>query len=379
MPPADEAIEMSDSNNHNRFMLRALELAQQGEGLVEPNPMVGCLLVKDNQIIAEGYHHQYGQAHAEADALANCTSDPAGATAYVTLEPCCHTGKTPPCSAALIQANVAKVVIAQRDPFSQVNGGGIEQLEAAGIEVEIGLLEHQAKTLNAPYLKLVQTGMPWVIAKWAMTLDGKIASRTGSSQWISNESSRKIVHEIRGRVDAILVGSNTAKLDNPQLTARPTGMRTAARVVIDSQATLSPESKLAQTANEIPVIVAVSPTAKSERLEALQNCGCELLFCDANNHATRMQQLLEELGKRRMTNILVEGGSSIFGTLMELGQIDEVYSFIAPKLIGGSAAPTPMAGQGLADMQQAVNLTDVVVTQLEENVLVHGRVDKRPL
>ncbi|PHS06340.1 MAG: riboflavin biosynthesis protein RibD [Blastopirellula sp.] len=370
---------MSDSNNHNRFMLRALELAQQGEGLVEPNPMVGCLLVKDNQIIAEGYHHQYGQAHAEADALANCTSDPAGATAYVTLEPCCHTGKTPPCSAALIQANVAKVVIAQRDPFSQVNGGGIEQLEAAGIEVEIGLLEHQAKTLNAPYLKLVQTGMPWVIAKWAMTLDGKIASRTGSSQWISNESSRKIVHEIRGRVDAILVGSNTAKLDNPQLTARPTGMRTAARVVIDSQATLSPESKLAQTANEIPVIVAVSPTAKSERLEALQNCGCELLFCDANNHATRMQQLLEELGKRRMTNILVEGGSSIFGTLMELGQIDEVYSFIAPKLIGGSAAPTPMAGQGLADMQQAVNLTDVVVTQLEENVLVHGRVDKRPL
>jgi diaminohydroxyphosphoribosylaminopyrimidine deaminase/5-amino-6-(5-phosphoribosylamino)uracil reductase len=367
---------MSDSNNQDRFMLRALELAQQGEGHVEPNPMVGCVLVKDDLILAEGYHHQYGQAHAEVDALAHCESDPAGATAYVTLEPCCHTGKTPPCSAAFIQAKVAKVVIAQRDPFSKVDGGGIQQLEAAGIEVEVGLFESQAKALNAPYLKLVQTGMPWVIAKWAMTLDGKIASRTGSSQWISNESSRKLVHEIRGRVDAILVGSHTAKLDNPQLTARPAGQRSAVRVVVDSEATLSPESNLAQSANEIPVLVAVGRSAKSERLNALKNCGCELLLCNGDNHAARMMQLLEELGKRRMTNLLVEGGSSIFATLMELGQIDEVYSFIAPKLIGGAAAPTPIAGQGLPDMQQAVNLKDVVVTQLEENVLVHGRVDK---
>jgi len=233
---------MQASAKEIRLMTRALELAEQGLGYVEPNPMVGCVIAHHDKVIGEGWHQRFGGPHAEVEAIRNAGSIPRDATLYVTLEPCCHQGKTPPCTVAIIQAGIRRVVIAQRDPFPQVDGGGIEQLKQQGSKVEVGLLEEQAKELNAPYVKLIKTGRPWVIAKWAMTLDGKLATRTGDSRWISNQLSRAVVHQLRGRVDAIMVGRKTAQLDDPQLTARPTGVRIPTRIILDSQASLSLES-----------------------------------------------------------------------------------------------------------------------------------------
>ncbi|MDZ7615653.1 MAG: bifunctional diaminohydroxyphosphoribosylaminopyrimidine deaminase/5-amino-6-(5-phosphoribosylamino)uracil reductase RibD, partial [Patescibacteria group bacterium] len=225
-------------------MSRALELAARGQGFVEPNPMVGCVIARGAELIGEGWHRRYGGPHAEIEALHLAGPRAAGATMYVTLEPCCHHGKTPPCTEAILRAAPARVVIAQRDPFPAVAGKGIARLQAAGIQVDVGLAEAEARELNAPYLKLLGTGRPWVMAKWAMTLDGKLATRTAESQWISGPESREIVHQLRGRVDAVIVGRGTAEHDNPALTARPPGARSATRIVLDSGASLSLDSQL---------------------------------------------------------------------------------------------------------------------------------------
>src|SRR5262245_56892479 len=209
---------VSAADSH--WMLRALDLARRGQGFVEPNPMVGCVIVRDGQVVGEGWHQRFGGEHAEIEALVAAGKQAAGGTRYVTLEPCCHYGKTPPCTEAIIPAGIKRVVAAMRDPYPKVAGGGVRQLEGAGIAVEVGLHEAEARELNAPYLKLLQAGRPWVIAKWAMTLDGKIATRSGYSQWISSDASRAIAHELRGRVDAILIGRRTAQIDDPLLTAR---------------------------------------------------------------------------------------------------------------------------------------------------------------
>src|SRR5438876_10929485 len=224
---------MNDSDWH--WMRRALELAEGGRGYVEPNPLVGAVLVRDHQLVGEGWHQRYGEAHAEVHALAAAGPAARGATLYVTLEPCCHIGKTPPCTEAVMRAGIERVVAAMVDPFPQVAGRGAALLRDAGILVEMGLGEAEARRINAPYLKLLATGRPYVHAKWAMTLDGKIATRTGDSKWISNEASRRIVHTLRGRMDAIIVGIGTVLADDPLLTARPAGQRTAVRVVLDSQ------------------------------------------------------------------------------------------------------------------------------------------------
>ena len=271
-------------------MRRALQLAAEGRGLVEPNPMVGCLVVRGAEIIGEGWHRRFGGPHAEIEALRIAGAKADGAEMVVTLEPCCHQGKTPPCTQAIIRAGIRRVVVAQLDPFPQVAGGGVAELEAAGIEVCTGVLRDEARRLNAPYLKLLETGRPWVIAKWAMTLCGKIATRTGESRWISSAESRAIVHELRGRVDAIIIGSETARRDDPMLTARscrvrldaPPGAtgclstsvgpkRIALRVVLDTRAALVVESRLVRTARETPLMVAVgseSSPADRERLAA---------------------------------------------------------------------------------------------------------------
>ena len=222
-----------------RFMARAIELAWRGQGRVEPNPMVGCVIVHGDTIVGEGWHGRFGGPHAEAEALRAAGQRCRGATLYVTLEPCCHHGKTPPCTEAILAARPARVVVAQRDPFPPVDGGGLRQLTAAGIPVEMGVLQPDARRLNAPYLKLITDRRPWVHAKWAMTLDGKLATRSRDSRWISSEASRRIVHTLRGRMDAILIGRGTAESDDPQLTARPPGPRTALRIVLDSHASLA--------------------------------------------------------------------------------------------------------------------------------------------
>jgi diaminohydroxyphosphoribosylaminopyrimidine deaminase/5-amino-6-(5-phosphoribosylamino)uracil reductase len=356
-------------------MRRALDLARFGLGHVEPNPMVGCVITRGAETIGEGWHRRFGGPHAEVEALIVAGPRAAGATMYVTLEPCCHHGKTPPCTKAVIAAGIERVVVATVDPFAAVAGRGLEELRAAGISVESGVLEAEARALNAPYFKLIETGRPWLIAKWAMTLDGKIATHTGSSRWISNEASRVIAHNLRGRVDAVLVGRRTVEADDPLLTARPPGPRLAARVVLDSEARTPLSSKLVTTAAEAPVIIAVSSSADTKRVEALRSAGCEVLTFAGQTHAERLIALLDELGRRRMTNVLVEGGSQLLGGCFDQNLVDEVHVFVAPKLIGGSDAPSPVGGKGLAQMTEALCLSSPRTEVLEGgDVYIHGRV-----
>ncbi|MFT5522140.1 MAG: diaminohydroxyphosphoribosylaminopyrimidine deaminase, partial [Pirellulaceae bacterium] len=326
-------------------MSRALELARRGEGAVEPNPMVGCVLVRDGLVIGEGWHERFGGPHAEVNALARC-DDASGATAYVSLEPCCHTGKTPPCAEALIASQVARVVVAQRDPFPQVDGGGLRLLTAAGITVDTGLLESEARYLNAPYLMKIQQQRAWVIAKWAMTCDGKIASATGHSQWISGERSRAQVHQLRGRVDAIVVGRGTVETDNPMLTARPEGQRVAMRVVFDSRASLSKSSKLVATAKDYPTLVVCGDEANGTQLNSLRDLGVEILQL-AGGPEEKVVQSLREFANRGFTNVLVEGGNELLGSFLDADAIDELHVYMAPKIIGGSGARHPLGGVGL--------------------------------
>jgi diaminohydroxyphosphoribosylaminopyrimidine deaminase/5-amino-6-(5-phosphoribosylamino)uracil reductase len=358
-------------------MQRALDLAALGQGYVEPNPMVGCVIVEGAEIIGEGWHRRYGEAHAEIEALRLAGRRAAGATMYVTLEPCCHYGKTPPCTKALIEAGLRRVVIAQRDPFPQVDGGGVAELEAAGMEVEVGLLEAEARRLNAPYRKLLETGRPWVIAKWAMTLDGKTATRSGSSRWISNPQSREMVHALRGRVDAIVVGRETARLDDPLLTARPPGPRTALRVVADTHGSLALDSQLVRTAREVPLLVAVSLESTEADRRQFLDAGCEVFISQTDSHAERLQELLRELGRRRLTNVLVEGGGRLVGSLLDLGEIDEVHVFLAPKLVGGAAAPTPIGGEGIEEMDNALLLDEPQWKPIGSDLYLHSRVLRR--
>ena len=366
-----------DSAEIDRWhMRRALELAAKGQGCVEPNPMVGCVIARGAEIIGEGWHRRFGGPHAEVEALRLAGERATGATAYVTLEPCCHQGKTPPCSKALLAAGVARVVVAQRDPFPQVDGGGLAELEAAGVSVSVGLLQSEARRLNAPYLMLIESGRPWVIAKWAMTLDGKIATHSGSSQWISCAASRALVHALRGRVDAVAVGRGTAAADDPLLTARPAGPRVATRIVLDTAAAVDPSSQLVCTASEAPVLVACSPEADAAAVENLQTAGCEVFACEGETATERLQSLLAELGRRRMTNLLVEGGGRLLGMLFDMQAVDEVHVFIAPKIVGGEDALGPIGGRGIEQMTDAMQLDDVHVEQVETDIYLRGRVKR---
>lgn len=355
------------------WMRRALEVAERGRGYVEPNPLVGAVVVRAGQLVGAGWHRRYGEAHAEMNALAEAGAAARGATLYVTLEPCCHHGKTPPCTDAVLRAGVARVVAAMADPFPQVAGQGIERLRSAGVAVAVGLCEDEARRLNAPYLKLLRTGRPYIHAKWAMTLDGKIATRTGDSKWISNEAARRLVHTLRGCMDAILVGSGTALVDDPSLTVRPPGPRTPVRVVLDSAARLPLTSRLAATAREVPVLIVVGPTAPVERIEGLREMGCEVLPLASAGRRPTVFGLLDELGRRRLTNVLVEGGTEVLGSFLDARVIDEVHVFIAPILAGGAAAKTSVGGLGVGRLAEALPLAEWRVETVEGNVRIHGR------
>lgn len=361
-----------------RFMARAIALAALGEGFVEPNPQVGCVIVREGEIVGEGFHPRFGGPHAEVVALEQASEAARGATVYVTLEPCCHLGKTPPCTDALVRAGVAGVVAAVQDPFESVNGGGIKTLEAAGVSCCVGVLGAEANRLIAPYRKLISAGRPWIIAKWAMTLDGKIATRAGDSRWISSEASRAVVHQLRGRVDGIMIGSGTARVDDPLLTARPALLadikRTATRIVVDSAATLSPSSRLVQTSADVPVIVAVGDSASESAVRSLTEHGVDVVHCSGADHARRIEALLAELGRRRMTNVLVEGGGRLLGTLFDLRMVDEVQVFIAPKIVGGAGATSPITGAGVDRVVDSLALADLTIEELEGDVYVHGRI-----
>ncbi len=363
---------MSNPERDRYWMLRALAEAARGRGFVEPNPMVGAVLVRDGRLLAVGYHEVFGEPHAEVVALRRAGDAARGATLYVTLEPCCHQGKTPPCVDAVIAAGVARVVAAVRDPFPKVAGGGISKLKEAGIAVEVGLESEASCRLNAPYLKRIVTGKPYVTAKWAMTLDGKIATAAGQSGWISGPRSRALVHEVRGRMDAIVVGIGTALADDPQLTVRPAGARVPIRVVLDSSARLPLDSYLAKTAREIPVCVVVTENAPAARVQRLRDRGCEVLESIAKGGHLPIEPLLDELGRRGMTNILVEGGAKVLGAFLEVRQIDELDVFIAPVIEGGAGSPSPIAGPGFATMAEAFRLVRGEITVVDGDIRFKG-------
>jgi diaminohydroxyphosphoribosylaminopyrimidine deaminase / 5-amino-6-(5-phosphoribosylamino)uracil reductase len=366
-----------------QHMARALALAARGQGFVEPNPMVGCVIAHGDEVVGEGWHAKYGFSHAEPEALCAAAARAAGATLYVNLEPCCHEGKTPACVPTIIAAGIRRVVAAHADPFPLVDGRGFEELRAAGIVVEVGVLESEARELNAPFLKLINQNCPWLIGKWAMTLDGKIATRTGESRWISGEKSREVAQQLRQRVDAIIVGRQTAIVDDPMLTARPnvrpisnpsqSNREPPLRIVLDSKAQLPVDGQLAQSAREFPTLIAVSMDAPRENCRRLSEQGCEVLTFLGNSHVERWNELLMELAGRRMTNVLVEGGATLLGSLLDGDFLDEFHIFIAPKLIGGADAPTPAAGLGVAPIADAKPLRSVRIEQIGTDVYISGR------
>ena len=358
-------------NEDVRWMRLALLKAARGLGSVEPNPMVGAVVVSDNHLVDTGHHERFGGPHAEVNALSEAGERARGATLYVTLEPCCHFGKTPPCTDAILAAGIDRVVVAMSDPFPEVNGRGLAALEAMGLHVETGCEAGAARLLNAPYLKRSITGMPFVTAKWAMTLDGKTAVATGDSRWISSDQSRLLVHELRGRMDAILVGISTVESDDPLLTARPPGPRAPARVVLDSGARLTPSSRLAQTARDVPVIVATTERATPLKCDQLSRIGCEVV-CFPGCGRVPIGPLLDLLGRRGMTNVLVEGGGQVLGSFLDEGQVDAVDVFVAPILEGGDHARTGMRGRGLNIMRDAHRLRRVAFSEVGGDMRVCG-------
>jgi diaminohydroxyphosphoribosylaminopyrimidine deaminase/5-amino-6-(5-phosphoribosylamino)uracil reductase len=363
---------MAWSGEDIAWMRRALAEAEGGRGAVEPNPMVGAVIVRDGRPVASGHHERFGGPHAEVVALGRAGASARGATLYVTLEPCCHHGKTPPCTDAIVAAGLSRVVAAVGDPFPQVNGGGLAALEAAGVRAEVGCEADAARELNAPYWKRLATGRPYVTAKWAMTLDGKTAVASGDSRWISSDDSRRRVHDLRGSMDAIIVGIGTVAIDDPRLTVRPPGRRRPVRIVLDSSARLAPESGLVRTAADVPVLVAVTDGATLDRRERLAAAGCEVLALPGRGQVP-LAPLLDELGRRRMTNVLVEGGGRTLGSFLDGGHVDAVEVFIAPILEGGDHPRTAVRGAGHALMSESPRLKDVRVDRIGDDAYLRGR------
>lgn len=356
------------------YMLRALELARASVGETSPNPPVGAVLARDGRIVGEGRTQPAGQAHAEVVALRQAGERARGATLYVTLEPCWHYGRTPPCTNSIIAAGVAEVHVSMVDPNPRVDGRGITALRAAGIKVVLGECRAEAEDLTAPHTVYITTGMPLVTLKFAMSLDGKIATRAGDSKWITGEESRRYVHELRARSDAIMAGIGTALADDPQLTARDSDdaplSRQPLRVVVDSRGNLPPDAKMLSQPGK--TLVAVSEISEDAR-DALESAGAEVFFAPASDGRVNLGALLAELGRREVTSVLVEGGGALAGSLLDARLAHRVVAFVAPTIIGGDRSPSPVGGQGAALMSDAIRLSGVKIERFGSDVAVIGR------
>ncbi len=363
------------NEKHEYFMKRAIGLAKRGRKRVSPNPVVGALVVKAGKIIAGGYHAYFGGPHAERAALRRAGSAVRGATLYVTLEPCCHHGKTPPCTDAIIEAGIKKVVIAHRDPIDFVRGKGVALLKRAGISVVEGVLREEAALMNLRYLKRARTGAPYVICKWAMSLDGKIAARTGDSRGISSEKSLKYSHGLRAEADAILIGVRTAVVDNPDLTCRHIDGPSPARIVLDARCDIPLKSRLVRSARKTPLIIATTSAAPKSRREALARSGAEVLICRSRKNRPDVTALLNLLGERCCTNLLVEGGGEVHASFLESGLVDEVCVFVAPGIIGGLTATPAVGGSGVTRVADALRLAEVRTCRLDADTLIRGRLN----
>lgn len=367
-----------------RHLERAVELARNGKGRVHPNPVVGAVIVKDGEVVGDGWHAEYGGAHAEVNAIADAgETDLTGATMYVSLEPCCHEGKTPPCTEAITAAGIGRVVVASDDPSEKASGRGLGILRDEGIEVQVAdpasELAVRARQLNQAFRKQAKTGRPWILFKSAMTLDGKVATRTGDSQWISGESSRVRVHQWRASVDAVAVGIGTALHDDPQLTARhlqggDPSVRQPRRVVFDSTARLPVDSKLVAESSEVPLTVVVSRAAPRRRTNSLSAAGVDVVVAQGGNEPARVLSALDQLGALGTSSILLEGGPKLAGAFLDAGEIDEIRLFLAPIVLGGRTARDPLEGVGAESISDALRALTLDCERVEDDLLISARV-----
>jgi diaminohydroxyphosphoribosylaminopyrimidine deaminase/5-amino-6-(5-phosphoribosylamino)uracil reductase len=367
---------LASTATDDAHLMRAVELAERARGRTSPNPLVGAVVVKDGRVIGEGWHKAAGLPHAEREALAAASEDPAGATMYVSLEPCCHHGRTPPCTEAIAQAGIARVGVGSDDPSEHASGRGLGILRDEGIRVDVaaGAPAHAARLLNQPFRKHAKTGRPHVLFKSAMTLDGKVATSTGDSQWISGEQSRALSQRWRAEVDAVAVGIGTALADDPLLTARVEGVqRQPVRVVFDSEARLPASSQLVRTASEVPVFVVCSRAASRASSDALEAAGVELIVATGENEGARVRSALTELGARGMQSLLLEGGPHLAGAFLDASEIDEVRLFVAPMLVGGRHSRVPLEGQGVEAIDAARRALASAVTRVHDDVLITAR------
>jgi diaminohydroxyphosphoribosylaminopyrimidine deaminase / 5-amino-6-(5-phosphoribosylamino)uracil reductase len=357
---------------------RAIDIAANGIGRVHPNPIVGAVIVRDGELLGEGWHDEYGGLHAERAAIAAAGgADLTGATLYVSLEPCCHQGKQPPCTEAIVEAGIARVVVASDDPSEKASGRGLGILRDEGVDVDVagGELAHRARLANQAFRKHARSGRPWVLFKSAMTLDGKVATPTGDSKWISGDSSRELAHRWRATVDAVAVGIGTALADDPQLTARVEGVhRQPRRVVFDATARLPLDSKLVAEAPEIPLTVVVTRAANRSQTEALELAGADIIVATGENEPSRVRSALAALGDDGVTAVLLEGGPHLAGAFLDAGEIDEIRLFLAPLLIGGRQARDPLEGEGVEKISEALRALTLDCEKIADDLLISARI-----
>lgn len=363
-----------------QFMKRAIELAKQGVGWTAPNPLVGAVVVKNGRVIGEGYHRKYGELHAERNALAACTEDPAGATLYVTLEPCCHYGKTPPCTEIIIEKKIAKVVIGSRDPNPKVAGKGARILREHGIEVVEDYMREACDALNPVFFHYITTKTPYVVLKFAMTLDGKIATRTGASKWITGEAARNHVHQLRGRYAGILAGIGTVLADDPMLNCRIDGAHQPLRIILDSHLRIPMGSRLVRSAKEYPLLIVCNESTRdreegTNRIQKLEEAGAKVWTLPEKNGHPDLNVLMQRLGEEKIDSVLIEGGGTVNEAALKAHIVHRVYAYIAPKIFGGEDAKTPVEGSGIRLPQECAKLRLAKITVLLNDMLLEYDVE----
>jgi diaminohydroxyphosphoribosylaminopyrimidine deaminase/5-amino-6-(5-phosphoribosylamino)uracil reductase len=361
-----------------KYMQMALNLAIRGEGYTSPNPMVGAVVVKGGQVVGEGFHEVVGGPHAEVNAINAAGKDAAGATLYVTLEPCNHTGRTPPCTRKILDAGISRVVVAIPDPNENVAGGGLEVLKQNGLEVVCGVCEVQARKLNEVFNTYVSTGLPFVIAKCAATLDGRIATQTGDSKWVTGEAARRYVHRLRHAVDAIMVGINTVRKDDPSLTTRLEDRvgKDPLRIILDTHLSISPDAKVLRQESAADTLLIAARTVAPSKKAAFEKAGVRVIEAALKQNQIDMAALMTQLGAMEITSLLIEGGSQVLGSAFRAGIVDKVQFFFAPKILGGDDGIPICSGPGAELMDQSIALKDIVVQRFDDDVLIEGYVEK---
>lgn len=361
-------------DTHEHFMKRALKIAEKGWGKTNPNPLVGAVIVKDNEIIAEGFHEALGCAHAEVAALKSACADVRGSTLYVNLEPCSHYGRTPPCAKTIIDSGIKNVVVGMVDPNPKVSGNGIKMLKDADINVTVGVMQSEAEKLNEIFINYITRHKPFVIMKAAMTLDGKIASVAGDSKWVSNEFSRNYVHLIRDRVSSIMVGINTVVKDNPSLTARLESKECTdpVRIIVDSKGRIPLDSNVIQAKSKAETIIATMDFIDKEKERQLQENNVRIIKTAGSEGNVDLRELMDELYKLEIDSVLLEGGGTLNYSALEAGIVNKVMFFISPKIIGGKNAISPVEGAGIHLMKDAFKIKDINLTKFNDDILIEG-------